>query len=136
MLWEDGSIEGEEAPMAAALSIYLGRHVQLTRGLAVLRAGPDGDQPAAIKTRLKSQLGQLSVEPDEAILSSARERLRHLEHVDAAAIAGALRTAMAETRKGMLDDLGAAPDGAAAFDQWLDEIIALYEQWRDRFAAR
>jgi hypothetical protein len=136
VLWEDGTIEGEAAPMAAALSLYRGRQVQLTRGLALLRAARDVSAPATARTRLREQIERLPVEPDEAVLSGTRERLQHLEDLDVAAVAGALRTAMAETRKGMLDDLSEAPDGAAAFDQWLDEIIALYEQWRDRFAAR
>jgi hypothetical protein len=115
VLWEDGTIEGEAAPMAAALSLYRGRHIQLTRGLALLRAARDVSAPATARTRLQAQIERLPVEPDEAVLSGARERLQHLEDVDFAAVAGALRTAMAETRKGMLDDLSEAPDGAAAF---------------------
>jgi hypothetical protein len=136
VLWEDGSIEGDVAPMAAALSLYLGRHAQISRGLALFRAIRDTGQPSAAKARLKAQLEQLPIEPDETTQMRARERLQHFDDLDHAATAGALRTAMADTRKGMLDDLAEAPDNAAAFQRWLVEITALYEKWRDRFATR
>ena len=136
VLWEDGSIEGDVAPMAAALSIYLGRHAQLSRGLALLRAVRDTGPPSVAKARLKAQLEQLPTEPDETTRMRARQRLQHFDDVDPAATAGALRTAMAEARKGMLDDLAEAPDNAAAFERWLVEITFLHEKWRDRFATR
>jgi hypothetical protein len=136
VLWEDGSIEGDVAPMAAALSLYLGRHAQIGRGLALLRAVKDTTQPSAVKARLKAQLEQLPIEADETTRIRARERFQHFDDVDPAATMDALRTAMADTRQGMLDDLAEAPNDPAAFQRWLFEITSLYEKWRDRFAAR
>jgi hypothetical protein len=136
VLWEDGSVEGDVAPMAAALSLYLGGHAQISRGLGVLRVVGDAGQPAAAKARLKAQLERLPIEPDDTLRMRARERLQHFDDVDPAATMGALRTALADTRQGMIDDLAEAPDDAVAFQRWLVEITALYEQWRDRFATR
>jgi hypothetical protein len=136
VLWEDGTIEGEVAPMATALNVYLGRHAQLTRGIALLHAVRGLGQPLTAKAQLKAQLERLSIEPDAATQLKARERLRHVGEIDVAARMGALRVAMSDTRKGMLDDLAEAPADAVAFEQWLVEITALYDRWRERFATR
>jgi hypothetical protein len=135
-LWEDGSIEGDAASMAVALSIYRGRQVQLSRGLAVLEAVRNVGQASGAKARLKEHIERLPIEPDEATLSRAQERLQNVENLEPAAIVAALRVAMADTRKGMLDDLADAPDDGEGFQQWLAKITALYVQWRDRFATR
>jgi hypothetical protein len=93
-------------------------------------------QASGAKARLKEHIERLPIEPDEATLSRAQERLQHVENLEPAAIVAALRVAMADTRKGMLDDLADAPDDGEGFQQWLAKITALYVQWRDRFATR
>ena len=136
VLWEDGTIEGDPAPMASALSVYIGRATQLARAVAVLKAARSISNPAAMRTRLQVQLERLSIEPDENVLAVVRNRLRDLQDVDEQQVIGALRSAMVSARNGILDDLREAPSDALSFERWRGDIVALYEQWESRLARR
>jgi hypothetical protein len=136
VLWEDGTIEGDPAPMASALSIYVGRATQLARAVAVLKTASSIADPAAMRRRLQAQFERLSTEPGEDVLAIVRNRLRDLHDIDETQVIGAMRTAMVSARNGILDDLREAPDDALAFQRWLQEILALYEKWQGRLARR
>ena len=100
VLWEDGTIEGDPEPMAAVLGLYMGRAAQLARAIAVLKAARDFESPQRARLALQRQIERLSIEPDTAMLATARERLRHLENIDERQVIGAVRTGMVSTRSG------------------------------------
>jgi hypothetical protein len=136
VLWEDGTIEGDPEPMAAALGLYMGRAAQLARAIAVLKAVRGFENTQRARLALQGQIERLSIEPDTAALATIRERLRHLENIDERQVIGAVRTGMASTRSGVLDDLREAPDDAIGFQQRLADLLTVYEKWQIRFEGR
>lgn len=136
VLWEDGTIEGDPAPMAAVLGLYMGRAAQLARVIAVLKKVRDFENPQRVKLALQRQIERLSIEPDTAVLATARERLRHLETIDERQVIGTVRSGMVSTRSGVLDDLRGTPDDAIGFQRRVADLLALYEKWQLRFNSR
>jgi hypothetical protein len=135
-LWEDGSVEGDVQPMAMSLTINMGRRTLLARGLAILRAVPNPERPLQAKAWLKQQLEELSIEPDAATEAAVRARLQDVPATEDPRMAAILRSAMANARRGMVDDLDAAPEQTAAFQRWLAEAIDRYEKRAARFTVR
>ena len=135
-LWDDGSIEGVAGELTATLTLYVGRSVQLSRGVSVLKAVRAAAEPRQSKAWLATQLGALSIEPDDSARDVVRARLRDLADWDQERATATLRNAMADTRNGMLDDVRAAPENAPAFAQWLAEIVTTYEAAIVRLARR
>ena len=135
-LWEDGSVEGDVQPMATTLTINRGRRTLLVRGLAVLRAVPNPERPQQAKAWLKQQLEELSIEPDAATEAAVRARLQDLRTTEDPKMTAILRSAMANSRRGMVDDVDAAPEQTAAFQRWLAEAIDRYEKRAARFTFR
>jgi hypothetical protein len=136
VLWEDGTVDGDPAPMALALSTYLGRATQLARAIAILETMRPGRNPAAARAALQAQLKRLSIEPDEDTRAILRNRLRHFQGIDETPAIGALRYALTSARTGILEDVTAAPDDGPQFDRWVREILALYQTWHSRLANR
>jgi hypothetical protein len=133
VLWENGDIEGDAVPMATALSVYLGRAEQLTRGMAILQGAREGTDTRA---ELRRRIERLSHEPDANLVARLRQRLRNVEGIDEQHVLAACRTAMASARSGMLDDLREAPKADAELRRWLVDIVATYETWRRRLSER
>jgi hypothetical protein len=135
VLWEDGEVEGDPAPMASALAIYHARAAQLTRGVELLRVRL-ADTGALRREALRAQLESLPTVPDDNLVSRVRERLRHFENLNASELAATMQATLAFVRHGMIEDLDAAPAHPAAFEQWLHEIITVYERQAWRFMRR
>jgi hypothetical protein len=137
VLWEDGDIEGDPASVAAVLALYVGRATQLARAVALFKTAQGSAMPPnVVRTRLREGLHKLSTTPDAVTVATIRERLRHLEQVDEQQIIGALRTALASVRKGVIEDLDDAPDEPAGFWMWMKDIVALYAAQAERLARR
>jgi hypothetical protein len=135
-LWEDGSIEGDAGELTGTLALYIGRRAQLIRGLSALMALGSPAEPRQSKAWLAARIEALSIEPDEATADAARSRIQDLAPWDQARVVATLRNAMADTRRGMLDDVRAAPDDGPGFERWLAEIVSSYESAVARFARR
>jgi hypothetical protein len=135
VLWEDGEVEGDPAPMISALAIYRARAAQLTRGVRILKAQPQDDKRSR-REWLRMQLEALPTDPDRVLVSRVRERLRYFEMVDLSQLVSTMQATLAFVRQGMIDDLDAAPKERGAFEQWLRDIVSLYERQAQRFEQR
>ena len=135
-LWEDGSIEGDAGELTATLALYIGRRAQLLRGLSALKALRRPAEPRQSKAWLSARIEALSIEPDEDTADAARSRVQDLAPWDQERVAATLRNAMADTRRGMLDDVRGAPDDGPGFEEWLAELVSTYESAAARFARR
>ena len=136
VLWDDRTFEGDAEPVASALMLAVGRHMQLSRVTRLVRATIKAPQPpAAAVARLTAQIESLTVVLDDEIRAAGFARLRDVvdnpdEHFAAAP------PGMREVKAGVLSDLRDAPSTPVAFQHWLHEITAQYERRRDRFAQR
>jgi hypothetical protein len=135
-LWDDGTIEGAAGELTATLTQYVGRRMQLSHGVLALKAMPATGEPRRLKAFLAAQIASLSIEPGEQLVETARARLQGLAPFDHEQVTATLRNALADTRKGLLEDVRAAPEDAAGFSRWLGEIVTTYEAAIERFARR
>ena len=110
---------------------------ELRGAAAVARAlRCSGSAALRISGNSRGQIERLSIEPDTAVLATARERLRPLENIDERQVIGAVRAGMVSTRSGVLDDLRETPDDGIGFQRRLADLVALYEKWQIRFDGR
>lgn len=135
VLWEDGEVEGDPAPMASALAIYRARAAQLTHGVRILKSSA-ANNGASSREWLRAQLEAMPTVPDAALVAAVGERLRHFEPVNASQQAATLQAILASVRRGMIDDLDAAPRDRVAFEAWLRDIVVVYERQARRFEQR
>jgi hypothetical protein len=136
LMFEDGSIEGDASGVATTRVTYFGRRVLFGEVVAIFQDAFGGDLsvPDAVIATLTSRVEALPVTPDVRRRQSAAALLPpEGRFTSALEIDGALGSAMAATRRGVLSDLQGAPREAAAFRAWLGEITAQYSKWYHRF---
>ena len=121
--------------MASALAVYLARAFQLTRGVRILKARPSNNG-RALRDWLRAQLTVLPTIPHASLVSQVDERLRRIGTVDTPHVTVTLQMALASVRRGMIEDLDAAPTDARAFEGWLQQMVATFESQAQRFLRR
>jgi len=138
VLWDDGTFEGDATGIASAVPVYLGRRVQLSRVIPMLKAAFDSTQdPRSTTMQLESQVESLSVIPDRELRMEGKGRLTDMaidlsdEHIN-----GAIQTALRDIKTRVMADLRDAPREPASFRSWLTEVTGRYEAWLARYSRR
>jgi hypothetical protein len=135
LLFEDGEIEGDPDGVWLAPLTYMGRRAQLARVLELFSAAAKSPAPAIGQVEALSRgIAALPVLADAALRQSSAILVPSSgSFVDPRAVDGALSAALAEVRRGVLDDLRSAPRQPDAFARWFAEISEQYRRYHRRF---
>lgn len=129
LIFEDGSYEGELAPVARFLAFEVGRRIELRRILPLLDNALSASESVTAFATLPSQISSLSYEPDEAEVASL---VAAFPAGDKSELRISVEVAIHGVRQELLDQLECqqkAESKARDYRLWLVRTRQRYSNW-------